>query len=495
VRTVDERLGLLDGITWLSAAMLVVGVALAAILAWRWRKTKKPRRHGFRIGGPLVLAGLAFYVASVGFGSVTHLLVTLLFGEEHAAASGYNVIVVDLFFIAVALVALWLLAEFGLFRRWLGETPDEAVKEINQSKKDRDTNAVAKSYFKTGGESWRQLSERRVTWIKGVARSRWLARGPRNVDLKLTVLVGLMSVLLVIHVATTGGDFRFWTWQETAISPAFGWDEGRWIHRFASWAITLFLFPGIQILRATAFSREKRRQGVGKVWDVLSFWPRRFHPLAAPCYAERAVPELRHRIKALLKQGNGVLISAHSQGTVIALAALLQIKGENENQIVGAQEVETRACRVSIKRKLQQDHISEAAQSILILREHRLKKVAMVTYGSPLGRLYAPFFPTEFGQPGRLRGLREKLLPLDAPIGAGARGWQSLYRLTDYIGQQIFIPPGGEITAAENERTDVEIKEATDALRKWNTHSDYELEAEYQKSIDSLIEGLQQMPG
>jgi hypothetical protein len=38
------------------------------------------------------------------------------------------------------------------------------------------------------------------------------------------------------------------------------------------------------------------RQTVGIVWDVTTFWPRAAHPLAPPCYSERAVPHLVTRV-------------------------------------------------------------------------------------------------------------------------------------------------------------------------------------------------------
>lgn len=66
---------------------------------------------------------------------------------------------------------------------------------------------------------------------------------------------------------------------------------------------------------------------LGIVWDILCFLPRAAHPFGPPCYAERAVPELRGRIDAWLRGGDGqarrvVVVSAHSLGALLSIAAL-----------------------------------------------------------------------------------------------------------------------------------------------------------------------------
>jgi pimeloyl-ACP methyl ester carboxylesterase len=97
------------------------------------------------------------------------------------------------------------------------------------------------------------------------------------------------------------------------------------------------------------------RRVVGVLWDVITFWPRANHPLTPPCYAERTVPELLDRLKVLTADPDTrVVLAAHSQGTVIAAATLLQ-------------HDETR------------------------------DRVALLTFGSPLRRLYARNFPAYFG--------------------------------------------------------------------------------------------------
>jgi hypothetical protein len=67
-----------------------------------------------------------------------------------------------------------------------------------------------------------------------------------------------------------------------------------------------------------------RRRKICVLWDVGTFWPRSYHPLSPPCYAERAVPDLQRRMWWLHDNGGRVVLVAHSQGAVLATAALVQ---------------------------------------------------------------------------------------------------------------------------------------------------------------------------
>ena len=58
----------------------------------------------------------------------------------------------------------------------------------------------------------------------------------------------------------------------------------------ADWLVTL---PRL------AYSNTADRKTVGALWDVAILWPRAVHPLAPPCYAVRAVPEVVDRIRLL----------------------------------------------------------------------------------------------------------------------------------------------------------------------------------------------------
>ena len=42
----------------------------------------------------------------------------------------------------------------------------------------------------------------------------------------------------------------------------------------------------------SAWNDTTRRRLICIAWDIGTFWPRSYHPLAPPCYTERAIPEL-----------------------------------------------------------------------------------------------------------------------------------------------------------------------------------------------------------
>ncbi|MFC7307846.1 hypothetical protein ACFQVC_26925 [Streptomyces monticola] len=136
-----------------------------------------------------------------------------------------------------------------------------------------------------------------------------------------------------------------------------------------------------------AYRDPSARRTIGILWDVGTFWPRAAHPFAPPCYAERAVPDLTWRMATWTRQTRGrLVISGHSQGSVLAAAAVWQL-------------------RPSVRRR-----------------------VALLTYGSPLQRLYGRWFPAHFG-PHALMALHQEL---DC--------WRNLHRPTDPIGGPIGLP-------------------------------------------------------
>lgn len=135
-----------------------------------------------------------------------------------------------------------------------------------------------------------------------------------------------------------------------------------------------------------AYTDVSARRTIGILWDVGTFWPRAAHPFAPPCYAERAVPDLAWRMATWTEQTGGrLVISGHSQGSVLAAAAVWHLDPVTRNQ------------------------------------------VAMLTYGSPLERLYGRWFPAYFGP--------EQLADLHSELDC----WRNLWRLTDPIGGPVRV--------------------------------------------------------
>ncbi|MFF3335343.1 hypothetical protein ACFYWX_38375 [Streptomyces sp. NPDC002888] len=136
-----------------------------------------------------------------------------------------------------------------------------------------------------------------------------------------------------------------------------------------------------------AYKDPSARRTIGILWDVGTFWPRAAHPFAPPCYAERAVPDLTWRMATWTQTTRGrLVISGHSQGSVLAAAAAWQLPP-------------------SVR-----------------------KRVALLTYGSPIERLYGRWFPAHFGP--------DALAALHRDVDC----WRNLYRLTDPIGGPVRLP-------------------------------------------------------
>ncbi|MCX4544983.1 hypothetical protein [Streptomyces sp. NBC_01565] len=161
-------------------------------------------------------------------------------------------------------------------------------------------------------------------------------------------------------------------------------DAGAWL---IGLGIAVFVTWGRRAYRDAA-----ARRTIGILWDVGTFWPRAAHPFAPPCYAERAVPDLTWRMTGWTgRTGGRLVISGHSQGSVLAAAAVWQLPPPVR------------------------------------------RRVALLTYGSPLGRLYGRWFPAYFG-PGPLAALHGEV---DC--------WRNLWRATDPIGGPVLADAGADV--------------------------------------------------
>jgi len=160
-------------------------------------------------------------------------------------------------------------------------------------------------------------------------------------------------------------------------------------------SLSIPLLAGLAGLMLLAFRtlamRPDMRQNAGLAWAFGAFWPRAVHPFAPPPWTVRAVPELVHRLRVLLKPPNQrVLIRANSMGAVLVLAAVWQLEPD------------------------------------------RRERIALLTTGSPVGTFFARNYPA-FVCVESIRAL--------APCGAGAKlaGWTNVWRDTDPLGGPVGI--------------------------------------------------------
>ncbi|MGW0803983.1 hypothetical protein [Nonomuraea sp. NPDC002799] len=207
-------------------------------------------------------------------------------------------------------------------------------------------------------------------WAGTVSGWRRLGRATLDADLLISGMAVVNVFLLVslfLHIRVKGGSD----------------DLPAWLIGLGSTVAALLPLLLVMLL-SQGWNDPKKRQVIGVLWDVGTFWPRAFHPFAPPSYAERAVPDLQRRIWWLHDNGGSVVLTAHSQGTLLAAAALAQ-----------------RDCRPDGDR------------------------VALVTFGSPLVKLYQWAFPAYVGH-DLLDGLR-------------VDSWRNLYYDTDYIGGPVRV--------------------------------------------------------
>nr|WP_251692265.1 hypothetical protein [Streptomyces sp. CHD11] len=236
--------------------------------------------------------------------------------------------------------------------------------------------AVEREYAGETGDSGRT---RRIASVRAMAAL--TDRGPRilAVTSAATLLLGAGALAGAFVTDRTPGE-------ATAGSHGVVHGAAQTAQALGSWLIGLGFILFVTWGRR-AYKDASARRTIGILWDVGTFWPRAAHPFAPPCYAERAVPDLTWRIATWTRSTGGRLVlSGHSQGSVLAAAAAWQLPPATR------------------------------------------RRVALLTYGSPLERLYGRWFPAHFG-PDALGFLHQEV---DC--------WRNLYRRTDPIGGPVLLP-------------------------------------------------------
>jgi hypothetical protein len=286
--------------------------------------------------------------------------------------------------------------------------------------------------------------------VAAVAKTRGWARMTDQAE-RLVTRVSFLVILLVLLGWPLYGRFgripvcRF----DQPLTTSRNWacDAVGPLVNFGTLVVGVFALA-LVLLGRSAYRNPNLRRTVGIVWDLGTFWPRASHPLAPPCYAERALPDLACRIRHLIADGRPVVLSAHSQGSVIAAALLLQLDDEQ--------------------------------------REH----VRLVTYGCPLNRLYAIAFPAYFGPPaletlGRLL-VRDARIADPPEVPPDGWRWRNLYRRTDPIGGWIVqAQPIGDHAHADWQLEDPRFRRPPGDTQYPPTsgHSDYPRDEAYRQAV------------
>jgi hypothetical protein len=289
----------------------------------------------------------------------------------------------------------------------------------------------------------------------------------------LILLVWAAAVLAIGTGALRNGDrgtSEIRDWLRAAADSVQG-DSSGWGIILAATLILAFMVTN------AATSAEERPLAV--IWDIMCFLPNAAHPFGAPSYSNRVVPELARRISDWVESPAGagrkytVLVSAHSLGAVVAIAAIFHL----------------RACRPDLK----------------------FNRIRLLTYGVQLRPYFGRFFPELFGpdvlgncptrgpglfsiDPWKKARVKEVVEPVSAGMTllallggpkahAGAPVWKSIWRRTDYLGFPAYSHAqdgnGIDVYAVETEPKCSQFVVAT--------HGNYTLTSTYSKVRDEML--------
>ncbi|MBP1823045.1 hypothetical protein [Mycobacterium sp. OAE908] len=301
---------------------------------------------------------------------------------------------------------------------WLrGRKPDAVSKVWDdyggpsaQTQADHDAHSTSTT---STGKRRKAMALMEISRAKAVASTRaWAALTDRGPRILLWLIIAALAATVVFVISSVIATLVNHERHDLA-SWFGGHDDSAWTAVLAFGQALTALVASLAIgLAYRAFRDRETRRHVAVLWDVVTFWPRASHPLGPPCYGERAVPDLWLRT-SLLSTKSKVVIAAHSQGTVIAAAALLMNSDAPDPEALGADK-----------------------------RPLFSRPVALLTFGCVLRRLYARNFPAYFGYQS-LNLLRGKA----SGDGALATRWIDLWSMTDPLGGWVFdedlSPPAG----------------------------------------------------
>ncbi|MFP5331194.1 MAG: hypothetical protein ACLGHX_02360, partial [Acidimicrobiia bacterium] len=355
VRPIDQITDLPEALVMIGGPLrgAVIAYALAAVAATALAWSTAHPDAGPAVGALLALAGSTG--AAVGAGAV------VVSGAVFGVAPPGGTISVARAFLTGTLVFAVLAALHSWTHLEPGRTPTERLARTAVSVRDDIRPLLIGVCAVTVAFGTLGLSRTDTVFP-------WLAAGagPLAVGLWAFVLVRLglrLAAVMVVTVGLLGGG-----------GVVAGW----WTFDAVAVVVTLVVPVVAVIVRVVgAWHDEGRRRSLAIPWDIGSFFSRRFHPFAPPTYRDVVERDLNLVLSQLRASADRVVISAHSQGSVIAASAAARTE----------------------------------------------KPELFLTHGSPLATLYMRFFPRSF--------------PADTVARVGVAKWSNLWRVTDPIGGAI----------------------------------------------------------
>ncbi|MGV9643980.1 hypothetical protein ACWEGS_01680 [Streptomyces sp. NPDC004822] len=419
-----QSAGRLPGDATFGALALLQGltaVTLAVVAHLLHRTAPDPRAAMRGLGGPAVVM-LACALGGVMSGGVSQRVADWLDGTGASIPGPPVVLTWQASVIPPLLVLLLLLLGLLARRAWLLRRAELAAVEADYADEPHDL-----------------VRTRRIASTRAMATLTDRAPLVVAVTAVATLLLGAGALVGALTTGDTPGETAEGSYAVVHGAAQTAQALGSWLIGFG---FILFVTWGRR-----AYKDASARRTIGILWDVGTFWPRAAHPFAPPCYAERAVPDLTWRIATWTRaeEGRRLVLSGHSQGSVLAAAAAWQL---------------TPADR---------------------------RRVALLTYGSPLERLYGRWFPAHFGP--------DALASLHADVDC----WRNLYRRTDPIGGPVRLP-GDEGHAVDREALRDPLAYGRTADHPLpapiHGHSDYQADPAFAEERERLLGRLHpEVPG
>ncbi len=219
----------------------------------------------------------------------------------------------------------------------------------------------------------------------------------------LVIISGVVALYRMVDTARFGGDATELPVRlaEHPLGAVGGW-------------VLSGIAAGLVLIGVESWQGQKMRTIVGVVWDLISFWPRYAHPICPPPYGGRAVLAVASRANYLVNGRDPsiqtgeepvVVLSGHSQGSVVCAAAVLLLQKETTT------EDNSGHCYI---------RCDDAKRT--------LKGLRLVTYGSQLQWAFARLFPRYLGY----AELKEMRTHLDGR-------WRNVHRATDPLGGPVLV--------------------------------------------------------